>query len=55
MIKILKCTILELNSGPLDRQSDALPVELSMPLTFLFITLKIEAISKCLSDNRGKF
>ena len=48
MIKILKCTILELNSRPLDRQSDALPVELSMPLTFYFITLKIEAISKCL-------
>ena len=34
MIKILKCTILELNSGPLDCQSDALPVELSMPQKF---------------------
>ena len=34
MIKILKCTILELNSRPSDLQSDALPVELSMPLTF---------------------
>ena len=37
MIKILKCTILELNSRPLDLQSDAqdaLPVELSMPLKF---------------------
>ena len=55
MIKILKCTILELNSRPLDLQSDALPVELSMPLTFYFITLKIVAISKCLSDNWGKF
>ena len=55
MIKILKCTILESNSIPLDLQSDALPVELSMPLTFLFITLKIVAISKCLSDNWGKF
>ena len=30
MIIILKCTIMELNSGPLDLQSDALPVELSM-------------------------
>ena len=29
MIKILKCPILELNSGPLDPKSDALPVELS--------------------------
>ena len=55
MIKILKFTILELNSRPLDLQSDALPVELSMPLAFKFITLKIVAISKCLSDNRGKF
>ena len=55
MIKILKCTILELNSGPLNLQSDTLPVELSSPLTFYFITLKIVAISKCLSDNRGKF
>ena len=34
MIKFLKCTILESNSRPLDLQSDALPVELSMPLTF---------------------
>ena len=34
MIKTLKCTILESNSRPLDLQSDALPVELSMPLTF---------------------
>ena len=55
MIKILNCTILESNSGPLDHESDALPVELSMPLTFLFITLKIVAISKCLSDIQGKF
>ena len=55
MIEILKCTILESNSRPLNLQSDALPVELSMPLTFKFITLKIVAISKCLSDNRGKF
>ena len=55
MIKIFNCTILESNSGPLDHESDALPVELSMPLTFLFITLKIVAISKCLSDNQGKF
>ena len=54
MITILKCTILESNSRPLDLRSDALPVELSMPLTFCFITLKIVAISKCLSDNRGK-
>ena len=52
MIKMLKCTIVELNSRPLYLQSDALPVELSMPLTFLFITLKIVAISKCLSDIR---
>ena len=29
MIKILKCTILESNSGPVDPKSDALPVELS--------------------------
>ena len=29
MIKILKFTILESNSGPLDPLSDALPVELS--------------------------
>ena len=29
MIKILKCTILELNSGPLNPKSDAVPVELS--------------------------
>ena len=29
MIKILKCPILESNSGPLDLKSDALPVELS--------------------------
>ena len=55
MIKIFKCIILESNSRPLDLQSDALPVELSMPLTFQFITLKIVAISKCLGDNRGKF
>ena len=55
MIKILKSTILESNSGPLYLRSDALPVELSMPLTFYFITLKIVAISKCLSDNQGKF
>ena len=33
MIKILNCTILESNSGPLDPKSNALPVELSMPLT----------------------
>ena len=55
MIKNFKCTILESNSRPLDLQSDALPVELSMPLTFQFITLKIVAISICLGDNRGKF
>ena len=54
MIEILKCTIMESNCRPLDLQPDAL-VELSMPLTFKFITLKIVAISKCLSDNRGKF
>ena len=29
MIKILKCTTLESNSGPLDLKSNALPVELS--------------------------
>ena len=29
MIKILKCPILESNSGPLDLKSDTLPVELS--------------------------
>ena len=29
MIKILKCTIMESNSGPLDPKSDALTVELS--------------------------
>ena len=34
MIKILKCTILESNSGPLDLEADALPIGLSMPLTF---------------------
>ena len=34
MIKILKWPILESNSRPLVPQSDALPVELSMPLTF---------------------
>ena len=34
IIKILKCHILESNSGPLDPKSDALPVELSMPQTF---------------------
>ena len=55
MIKNMKCTILESNSGPLNLLSDALPVELSVPLTCCFITLKIVAISKCLSDNRGKF
>ena len=55
MIKILNFTILESNSRPLDLQSDALPVELSMPRLFEFITLKNVAISKCLSDNRGKF
>ena len=27
IIKVLKCTFLELNSGPLDPKSDALPVE----------------------------
>ena len=54
-IKILNCTILESNSGPLDLLSDALPIELSGPLTYCFITLKTVAISKCLSDNRGKF
>ena len=55
MIKIFKCSTLESNSGPLDHKSDALPAELSMPLIFYFITLKIVPISKCLSDNRGKF
>ena len=40
MIKILKCTILQSNSGPLDLQSDALPVELSMPLTYKIRHLK---------------
>ena len=55
MNKILKCTILESNSTPLDLKSDALPVELSIKLTFQFITLKIVAKSKCLSDNRGKY
>ena len=34
MTIILKLTILESNSGPLDLQSDALPVELSLPQTF---------------------
>ena len=34
MIKILNWPILESNSGPLDLQSAALPVELSIPLTF---------------------
>ena len=34
MIEILQFTILESNSGHLVLQSDALPVELSMPLTF---------------------
>ena len=52
MIKIFKCPILESNS---DHKSDALPVELSMPLILYFITLKMVAISKCLSDNPGKF
>ena len=33
MIKILKCPILESNSDPLDPKSNALPVELSMPLS----------------------
>ena len=55
MIKILKCTILESNSGPLDLLSDALPGELSLPQTFEIITLKNVAISKRLSDNQGKF
>ena len=55
MIKIFKSTLLESNSEPLDPKSDTLPVELSMPLTFYFITLKIVAISKCLRDNLGKF
>ena len=55
MNKILNCPIMESNSGPLDPKSNALPVELSMALTIYFITLKIVAISKCLSDNRGKF
>ena len=41
MIKILKCAILESNSIPLDLQSDALPVELSMPQPFQIITLQI--------------
>ena len=41
MIKILKCTILESNSGPLELQSDALPVELLLPQTFGMITLQI--------------
>ena len=34
MIKALKYTILESNPRPLDLQADALPIELSMPLTF---------------------
>ena len=34
MIKILKCPNLESNSRNLDLQSDALPVELSISLTF---------------------
>ena len=42
---------MESNSGPLDLQSDTLPIELSIPLSFQIITLKIVAISKCLSDN----
>ena len=33
-VENFKCPILESNSGPLDLQSDALPVELSIPLTF---------------------
>ena len=41
MIKILKCAILESNSIPLDLQSDALPIELSMPQPFGIITLQI--------------
>ena len=41
MITILTCAILELNSIPLDLQSDALPVELSMPQTCGIITLQI--------------
>ena len=53
MINIFKCTIMESNSRPLDLQSDALPVELSMPLIFQFITLNIVAISIRLGDNRG--
>ena len=48
----MNCTILESNSGPLDLLSHALPIELSGPLTYFFITLKTVAISKCLSDNR---
>ena len=55
MNKFFECAILESNSGPLDHKSDALPVELSMPLILYFITLKMVAISKCLSDNHGKF
>ena len=55
MIKIFKCPILESDSGSLDHKSDALIVELSMPLIFNFITIKIVAISKCLSDNLCKF
>ena len=41
MINILKCPILESNSIRLDLQSDALPVELSMPQPFGIITLQI--------------
>ena len=41
MIKILKCAILEWNSTHLDLQSDALPVELSMPQPCGIITLQI--------------
>ena len=55
MIKNMNCTILESNSGPLILLSDALPIEISGPLSYCFITLKTVAISKCLSDNRGKF
>ena len=35
IIKILKCPILESNSGPLDPKSDTLPVELSRRSTFI--------------------
>ena len=41
MIKILKCNILESNSGALDPKSDALPVQLSMTWKIQIITLKM--------------